>query len=62
MRSRTGGCTACRRERRWKGEAALLVAIEVKRRGHNAVLAVIGGDRDSTASLSGLLRELTGKR
>ena len=42
--------------RRW--QAALLVAIGVKADGHKVVLAVSSGYRESTASWSGLLREL----
>jgi transposase-like protein len=41
-----------------KEKAALLVAIGVKADGHKVVLAVSSGYRESTASWSGLLREL----
>ena len=41
-----------------KEKAALLVAIGVKADGHKVVLAVSSGYRESTASWSGLLRDL----
>ena len=41
-----------------KEKAALLVAIGVKADGHKVVLAVTSGYRESTASWSGLLRDL----